>query len=101
MILAHLQGAICFPLDPGVSSAAADSTPGYYLSSLRDDLRLDKVSGKNAQPTGKAVIPGRPMTLSELQSSLRDEDGETWEFMCKGCETVSYTHLTLPTNREV
>jgi hypothetical protein len=38
-----------FPLDPGVSQG---STPGYYLS------------------------------------SLRDEDGETREFMCGGCEKM-------------
>ena len=37
----------------------------------------------------------------EIWKQKKYRDAETWSERWKGAEAVSYTHLTLPTNREV
>ena len=50
----------------------------------------------------RSPIFDKPFNLSKYSGLILDVEGEgrTLKFAI-ACETVSYTHLTLPTNREV
>ena len=60
---------------------------------------------RKMDPERKAFINSllehyQPKDAQDIQEMLKDLLGETLQGMLEA-ETVSYTHLTLPTNREV
>ena len=56
-------------------------------------------------PSNESVIDGSSASILELPESLSDEIRMILNKVLSGqrisCQAVSYTHLTLPTNREV
>src|SRR5450759_2616673 len=60
------------------------------------ELRCEKLGGEQLDLLRKTGLADATLRATTL-------DGEVWEarFGCVVARTVSYTHLTLPTNREV
>ena len=76
----------------GTAAAASPGTPGGAASNAKS------VEVATTKPT---VSPQRERPDSGRSSSNRAEIAVAEAVMAKALETVSYTHLTLPTNREV
>ena len=62
---------------------------------------IDEIFGEKCEPNliQPTYITDYPIEMSPLAKKHRDKDGlvERFELICNGKETVSYTHLTLPT----
>ena len=85
---------------PGVGNAAKNSgvatDPRYYLTSVSDgdDARAEQILHRLLDK-GRYVFAENAPHLNKLKA------GDRLCFYVSGLGAVSYTHLTLPTNREV
>ena len=70
-------------LEPGWKDALRAEFDQPYMHQLREFLRQEYAAGKEIYPPG-------PLIFNALNSTPLDQ-----------VKAVSYTHLTLPTNREV
>ena len=71
-----------------------------YQEVILDHYRRPRNRGTIAQPTGSASLRN-PLCGDEVDVQVAIQDGKVADVKFGGRGSVSYTHLTLPTNREV
>ena len=75
--------------------------PVYYLSSLHFCFRLAQ-GRKEAHSVMLPLLPQPPLSFRDVQqTSGGSRDVQQTPLSFRDVQPVSYTHLTLPTNREV
>ena len=77
------------------------SRPGGMIYALRSDI-VTKDGSANLTPGNVQLHPGkrpRPLVCASMRAA--GSMGAAWNWWSIPFRAVSYTHLTLPTNREV
>ena len=74
------------------------------LAGMAQDAKPEKAVKAKPYPLETCIVSGEKLDTSadaKMKPYTFTYEGQEVKLCCKSCETVSYTHLTLPTNREV